>query len=93
MSTLCALFNLGRGEIMLILALAFILFGARKLPEMAKGLGEGLTKARRDAADELEPSRRHWKPSAKHLHTFGFVLWVLLGLTILAIWAAGRGLL
>jgi sec-independent protein translocase protein TatA len=37
-----ALFNLGGGEIILILAIVLILFGAKKLPELAKGLGQGI---------------------------------------------------
>ena len=36
------MFNLGGGEIVLILALVSILFGAKKLPELAKGLGTGI---------------------------------------------------
>jgi sec-independent protein translocase protein TatA len=36
------LFNLGGGEIILILAIILILFGAKKLPELAKGLGQGI---------------------------------------------------
>jgi sec-independent protein translocase protein TatA len=41
-NTILALFNLGGGEIILILAMALILFGAKKLPELAKGLGQGI---------------------------------------------------
>ena len=37
-----ALLNLGGGEIILILAIVLILFAARKLPELAKGLGQGI---------------------------------------------------
>ena len=37
-----AIFNLGGGEIILILAIVIILFGAKKLPELAKGLGQGI---------------------------------------------------
>jgi sec-independent protein translocase protein TatA len=37
-----AMFNLGGGEIILILAIVLILFGAKKLPELAKGLGQGI---------------------------------------------------
>jgi sec-independent protein translocase protein TatA len=51
-----ALFNLGGGEIILILALILILFGARKLPELAKGLGQGIKefkKATREVTDEI----------------------------------------
>jgi TatA/E family protein of Tat protein translocase len=45
------LFNLGGGEIILILALALILFGAKKLPDLAQGLGRGLLSFR-EALDE-----------------------------------------
>ena len=56
MTTLFGLFNLGGGEIVLILALVLILFGARKLPELAKGLGQGIKefkKASRDTVDQI----------------------------------------
>src|SRR3954469_3646463 len=57
MNTLFGLFNLGGGEIILILALILILFGARKLPELAKGLGQGIKefkKATREVTDEIQ---------------------------------------
>lgn len=47
---------LGGWEIVLILAVVLILFGAKKLPELAKGLGTGIKefkKATRDVTDEL----------------------------------------
>lgn len=50
------LFNLGGMEIILILLLVLVLFGAKKLPELAKGLGQGIKefkKATRDVTDEL----------------------------------------
>lgn len=34
--------NLGPMEIVLILVVVLLLFGAKKLPELAKGLGQGL---------------------------------------------------
>ena len=37
-----ALFNPGGTEIILILALVLILFGAKKLPDLARGLGTGI---------------------------------------------------
>jgi TatA/E family protein of Tat protein translocase len=37
-----ALFNLGGTEIILVFALVLILFGAKKLPELARGLGTGI---------------------------------------------------
>jgi len=50
------LFNLGGGEIILILALILILFGAKKLPELAKGLGQGIKefkKATKEVTEEV----------------------------------------
>jgi sec-independent protein translocase protein TatA len=56
MNTALAIFNLGGGEILLILCLVLILFGAKKIPELAKGLGQGIKefkKATQDVTDEL----------------------------------------
>jgi len=41
-----ALFNLGGGEIILVLALILILFGARRLPDLGRGLGTGIDEFR-----------------------------------------------
>ena len=57
MNTMFGLFNLGGGEIILILALVLILFGAKKLPELAKGLGTGIKefkKATREVTEEVQ---------------------------------------
>src|SRR5206468_10070541 len=57
MNNLFAIFNLGGGEIILILALILILFGAKKLPELAKGLGTGIKefkKATKEVTDEIQ---------------------------------------
>ena len=51
-----AIFNVGGGEIILVLALALILFGGKKLPELAKGLGNGIRefkKATNSASEEM----------------------------------------
>ena len=45
-----AFFNLGPWEILLILIVILILFGARRLPELARGLGKGINEFR-DAVD------------------------------------------
>ncbi len=44
-------------EIILILTLALIFFGAKKLPELARGLGQGMRefkKASREVTNEIE---------------------------------------
>ena len=56
MNTMFGLFNLGGGEIILILAVVLILFGAKRLPELAKGLGQGIKefkKATQNASEGL----------------------------------------
>jgi sec-independent protein translocase protein TatA len=49
--------NLGTGEILLIFLVILIFFGAKKIPDLAQGLGKGLRefrKAARDIQDEIE---------------------------------------
>ncbi len=49
--------NIGGPELILILLVIFIFFGAKKIPEIAKGLGEGIRefrKAARDVQAEVE---------------------------------------
>src|SRR5512133_3939005 len=48
---------LGWPEIVAILAVVLLLFGAKKLPELAKGLGKGINefkKASREVQDDIE---------------------------------------
>tara|TARA_B100000927_G_C16093701_1_gene320253 strand:+ start:221 stop:475 length:255 start_codon:yes stop_codon:yes gene_type:complete len=45
-----AFFNLGPWEILLVLVVILVLFGAKKLPELARGLGLGINEFR-DAVD------------------------------------------
>ena len=59
MMTILAVFGLGGWEVILILAVVLILFGAKKLPELAKGLGQGIKefkKATNDVTEELKRS-------------------------------------
>jgi sec-independent protein translocase protein TatA len=56
MNTMLAGF-FGGWEIVLILAVVLLLFGAKKLPELAKGLGKGINefkKASREVTDEIQ---------------------------------------
>ena len=66
-----AMFGLGMGEIVIILVLALILLGPKKLPDAAKQLGKGLREFRK-ATDDLKSQfetelyssdNRHVKPT------------------------------
>ena len=55
----------GGWEIVLILAVVLILFGAKKLPELAKGLGSGIKefkKATREVTDEISSAMDETPP-------------------------------
>ena len=45
------MFNVGPTELMVILVLALIVFGPKKLPEMGKSIGKGLSEFRKAQAD------------------------------------------
>jgi sec-independent protein translocase protein TatA len=56
MNTMFAMFGFGGWEVILILAVVLILFGAKRLPELAKGLGSGIKefkKASREVTEEI----------------------------------------
>ena len=51
------MFGLGAGELIIILVVILLLFGGKKLPEFARGLGSGLREfknASRDIKKEVE---------------------------------------
>ena len=48
--------NLGPMELMLILGVALLLFGGRKLPELAKGMGEGIKNFKNALKEETTPT-------------------------------------
>jgi TatA/E family protein of Tat protein translocase len=51
------MFGIGMPELLLILALALIVLGPKKLPEVARALGKGMAEFRR-ATDELKDEFR-----------------------------------
>jgi len=51
--------NLGMPELLVIVFVVLLLFGAKKLPELAQGLGKGIRefkKAMKDTTDEVKGS-------------------------------------
>lgn len=52
-------FNIGTGEVVLIVIVVVLLFGGRKIPELMKGLGKGVRSFREginEAADSINSS-------------------------------------
>jgi sec-independent protein translocase protein TatA len=60
--------NLGAGEIILIVLVILLLFGAKKIPELAQGLGKGMKefkKAVKDVEDEIKKTDEEIKKEDK----------------------------
>lgn len=55
MTQLLAVFGLSGGEIILVVAAVLILFGARKIPEFAKGLGQGIKEFKKASREPIDP--------------------------------------
>jgi len=52
------MFGIGMPELLLILALALIVLGPKKLPELARALGKGMAELRRATDDIKDEFRR-----------------------------------
>ena len=60
--------NLGATEIILIVLVILVFFGAKKIPELAKGLGQGIRefkKATKDASDSVDDEVKKIDDSVK----------------------------
>ena len=49
------LFFIGTTELMLIAGIALLLFGGKKLPEMMRGMGRGISEFKKGAREVSEP--------------------------------------
>ena len=68
MNTLFALGGLGGTELIIILVAVLILFGSKKIPEFARGLGQGIKefkKASREVTDEIQNTTTDTPAAAK----------------------------
>ncbi|SVD82411.1 uncharacterized protein METZ01_LOCUS435265 [marine metagenome] len=64
--------GIGTWEILLIFLVALLLFGAKRIPEIAKGLGKGITEFKRavkDVKDEIETSAEDTTPTQPPANT------------------------
>ncbi len=56
MNTMLAVFGLSGGELIMVLAAILILFGAKKIPDFAKGLGQGIKEFKKASRETVEKS-------------------------------------
>lgn len=60
------MFGLGPMELILIFLVILLLFGAKRIPEIAQGIGKGINefkRAARDVTDEIETSAKYEPPT------------------------------
>lgn len=60
--TLAAFMGMGATELLIILAIVVLLFGATKLPSLAKGLGESIKEFKK--ASKEDPNEEKKQPEA-----------------------------
>jgi len=63
------MFGLGPMELVLIFLVVLLVFGAKRIPEIAHGIGKGITefkKAARDVTDELDTNITSNNPPVKN---------------------------
>ncbi len=66
--SMLGLLNMGGAEIMLVLAIVLVLFGGKKLPELAKGLGNGIREFKKASSGAAEEMRHAIEaPASKRL--------------------------
>ncbi len=57
--------NFGATEIILILLVVVLLFGGRKIPELMKGIGQGMKEFKKSSRLDDEPDKMSAEPKEK----------------------------
>jgi sec-independent protein translocase protein TatA len=57
--------NLGATEIILILLVVVLLFGGRKIPELFKGIGQGMKEFKKASRTDDEPAKKEDKDETR----------------------------
>lgn len=52
------MFGLGVGELVVVLVLVVLLFGSKKIPELAKGIGQGVHELKKSLAENDSASKQ-----------------------------------
>ena len=59
--------NVGGGELVIVLVILLLLFGAKRIPQLAKGLGTGIREFRKGVSGEKNEVRERDKEEGKPL--------------------------
>jgi len=71
MTLVASLTNLAGPDLLIILLIVLVLFGAKKLPELARGMGQAVKefqKAKDEFTDELHKAGNNPPPAAPSVH-------------------------
>jgi len=61
--------NLGFGELMVIFFVILLLFGAKRLPELARSLGKSISEFRRGVNSATEDIQKEFRNMEKNLNS------------------------